>query len=144
MIERFQDAGHHVGWVTGDEVYGGKPKLRTALEDRGIGYVLAGACSAEVPTGAGRFRRRHHQARSRTSHYRRQANSPDMKITIYSWSISCPTHGVGPLLRSQGSRSLKSVTLPLIGLQAVGDGRSPAAPSTEPSGSAAEPRASAG
>ncbi|SCF98627.1 SRSO17 transposase [Streptomyces sp. Ncost-T10-10d] len=56
MIERFLDAGHHVGWVTGDEVYGGNPKLRTALEERGIGYVLAVACSAEVTTGAGRFR----------------------------------------------------------------------------------------
>ncbi|MBT2444570.1 IS701 family transposase [Streptomyces sp. ISL-36] len=56
MIERFLDAGHHVGWVTGDEVYGGNPKLRTALEERGIGYVLAVACSAEVSTAAGKFR----------------------------------------------------------------------------------------
>ncbi|MFF9691258.1 IS701 family transposase [Streptomyces sp. NPDC014623] len=56
MIERFLDAGHHVGWVTGDEVYGGNPKLRTALQERGIGYVLAVACSAEVPTSAGKFR----------------------------------------------------------------------------------------
>ncbi|MFJ6645925.1 IS701 family transposase [Streptomyces sp. NPDC091290] len=55
MIERFLDAGHHVGWVTGDEVYGGNPTLRTALEKRGIGYVLAVACSAEVPTQAGKF-----------------------------------------------------------------------------------------
>ena len=45
MIARFLDAGHHVGWVAGDEVYGGNPKLRTALEERGIGYVLAVACS---------------------------------------------------------------------------------------------------
>ncbi|MFI6804718.1 IS701 family transposase [Streptomyces luteogriseus] len=56
MIERFWDAGHRVGWVTGDEVYGGNPRLRAALEERGIGYVLAMACSAEVPTNAGRFR----------------------------------------------------------------------------------------
>ncbi|MER6618691.1 IS701 family transposase [Streptomyces xantholiticus] len=56
MIERFLDAGHHVGWVTGDEVYGGNPKLRTALQERGTGYVLAVACSVEVPTGAGKFR----------------------------------------------------------------------------------------
>lgn len=56
MIERFLDAGHHVGWVTGDEVYGGNPKLRTALEKRGLGYVLAVACSVEVTTRAGRFR----------------------------------------------------------------------------------------
>jgi hypothetical protein len=56
MIERFLDAGHRVDWVTGDEVYGGNPKLRTALEERGIGYVLAVACSAEVSTNAGTFR----------------------------------------------------------------------------------------
>jgi SRSO17 transposase len=56
MIERFVDAGHRVGWVTGDEVYGGNPKLRAALEERGIGHVLAVACSAEVTTGAGTFR----------------------------------------------------------------------------------------
>ncbi|MGK5497574.1 IS701 family transposase [Streptomyces sp. URMC 125] len=59
MIERFLDAGHHVGWVTGDEVYGGNPKLRTALAERGIGYVLAVACSAEVPTPVGKFRADH-------------------------------------------------------------------------------------
>lgn len=56
MIERFLDAGHRVGWVTGDEVSGGNPKLRCALEERGIGYVFAVACSAEVTTGAGKFR----------------------------------------------------------------------------------------
>jgi SRSO17 transposase len=56
MIERFLDAGHRIGWVTGDEVYGGNPKLRAALEERGLGYVLAVACSAEVATRAGKFR----------------------------------------------------------------------------------------
>lgn len=56
MIERFLDAGHQVAWVTGDEVYGGNPKLRSALEERGLGYVLAVACPAEVTTSAGKFR----------------------------------------------------------------------------------------
>ncbi|WP_405911295.1 IS701 family transposase [Streptomyces sp. NBC_00828] len=56
MIERFLDAGHSIGWVTGDEVYGGNPKLRAALEKRGLGYVLAVACSADVATRAGKFR----------------------------------------------------------------------------------------
>lgn len=56
MIERFLDAGHHVGWVAGDEVYGGNPKLRAALEERGLGYALTVACSSEVATGAGTFR----------------------------------------------------------------------------------------
>ncbi|WP_435272669.1 transposase [Streptomyces parvulus] len=40
MIGRFLDAGHRVGWVAGDEVYGGNLKLRSALEARGTGYVL--------------------------------------------------------------------------------------------------------
>jgi DDE superfamily endonuclease len=37
MIGRFLDAGHRVDWVAGDEVYGGDPKLRSALEERGAG-----------------------------------------------------------------------------------------------------------
>ncbi|MGI5250576.1 IS701 family transposase [Actinacidiphila glaucinigra] len=56
MIGRFLDAGHHVDWVAGDEVYGGNPKLRSALEERRVGYVLAVACSHEAATGAGKFR----------------------------------------------------------------------------------------
>src|SRR6266545_5165313 len=56
MVARFLDAGHQAAWVAGDEVYGGNPKLRTALEERGTGYVLAVACSHEVTTGAGKFR----------------------------------------------------------------------------------------
>lgn len=56
MIGRFPDAGHQVGRVPGDEVYGGDPKPRSALGERKIGYVLAVACSAEVTTGAGKFR----------------------------------------------------------------------------------------
>lgn len=56
MIERFLDAGHHVDWIAGDEVYGGNPKLRSAMEERGLGYVLAVACAAEAATKAGKFR----------------------------------------------------------------------------------------
>lgn len=56
MIGRFVDAGQRVGWVPGDEVYGSNPKLRTALEERQVGCVLAVACSHEVTTSAGRFR----------------------------------------------------------------------------------------
>jgi SRSO17 transposase len=50
------DAGVDAGWVTGDEVYGGDPKLRTALEIRGTGYVLAVSCSHQVSTATGRVR----------------------------------------------------------------------------------------
>ncbi|MGA5318755.1 IS701 family transposase [Streptomyces pseudogriseolus] len=56
MVSRFLDAGHRATWVTGYEVYGGNPKLRTTLEERATGYVLAVACSHEVTTGAGKRR----------------------------------------------------------------------------------------
>ncbi|MFF1838832.1 IS701 family transposase [Streptomyces sp. NPDC058231] len=56
MIGRFLDAGHRAPWVAGDEVYGGNPRLRTALEERSCGYVLAVACTHEVSTRAGKFR----------------------------------------------------------------------------------------
>ncbi|WP_456302037.1 IS701 family transposase [Streptomyces cyaneofuscatus] len=41
MIERFLDAGHHAAWAAGDEVYGGNPKLRAALETRGRAALAA-------------------------------------------------------------------------------------------------------
>jgi SRSO17 transposase len=34
MIERAGGAGVPVAWMTGDEVYGGNPKLRRRLEER--------------------------------------------------------------------------------------------------------------
>lgn len=37
MIIRALDAGVPAAWVAGDEVYGANPKLRAALEARGIG-----------------------------------------------------------------------------------------------------------
>jgi SRSO17 transposase len=56
MITRALDAGISARWVAGDEVYGADPKLRKTLEDRGVGYVLAVACSHPVRTGAGKIR----------------------------------------------------------------------------------------
>jgi SRSO17 transposase len=56
MITRALDAGIGARWVAGDEVYGGDPTLRQSLEDRGIGYVLAVACSHPVHTQAGKLR----------------------------------------------------------------------------------------
>ncbi len=56
MIIDALDARVPAAWVTGDEVYGGDPKLRSALESRGTGYVLAVACSHQVTTATGRVR----------------------------------------------------------------------------------------
>jgi SRSO17 transposase len=56
MIGRALDAGVFASWVAGDEVYGGNPNLRTDLENREIGYVLAIACDHQIPTRAGKLR----------------------------------------------------------------------------------------
>ena len=56
MIARALDAGAPAAWVAGDEVYGADPGLRTELETRGIGYVLAVAKSHPVHTGTGACR----------------------------------------------------------------------------------------
>jgi SRSO17 transposase len=41
MLDRALDAGVPAGWVTGDEIYGQNAGLRSALEERGLPYVLA-------------------------------------------------------------------------------------------------------
>ncbi|MEU3349968.1 IS701 family transposase [Streptomyces sp. NPDC006700] len=98
MIERFLDAGHHVGWVTGDEVYGGNPTLRTALAERGIGYVLAVACSAEVPTQAGKFRADRLVKRLPKRAWQKLSAGRGAKgHRFYDWAVidldgSCPGH----------------------------------------------------
>ncbi|MGW1966233.1 IS701 family transposase [Streptomyces sp. NPDC001935] len=56
MIARALDSGVAARWVAGDEVYGGNPTLRTALEQREIGYVLAVACDHQIATRGGRLR----------------------------------------------------------------------------------------
>ncbi|MGW1627631.1 IS701 family transposase, partial [Streptomyces sp. NPDC002172] len=56
MIERALDAGVRAAWAAGDEVYGDNPHLRTALEKRRLGHVLAVASDHHVTLGPGRFR----------------------------------------------------------------------------------------
>ncbi len=56
MINRALDAEVRAPWVTGDEVYGGNPRLRAALEDRQVGYVLAVARDHQIATRAGKVR----------------------------------------------------------------------------------------
>ncbi|MGW3852402.1 IS701 family transposase [Streptomyces fagopyri] len=56
MIDRALDAGVGAAWVAADEVYGGNPQLRGALENRQVGYVLAVACDHQIATRAGKVR----------------------------------------------------------------------------------------
>ena len=52
MIARTLDAGALARWVAGDEVYGADPGLRSDLERRQIGYVLAVAKTHQVATSS--------------------------------------------------------------------------------------------
>ncbi|MFE2882161.1 IS701 family transposase [Streptomyces sp. NPDC059272] len=56
MITRALDVGVPASWVAGDEVYGANPHLRTALEKRQVGYVLAVARDHQITTRAGTLR----------------------------------------------------------------------------------------
>jgi SRSO17 transposase len=53
MIERAVAAQVPFAWVAGDEVYGGNPGLRSWLEEQGLPYVMAVACSEPVTVAAG-------------------------------------------------------------------------------------------
>jgi SRSO17 transposase len=51
MLARTLDAGVPAAWVAGDEVYGADPGLRSDLQKRETGYVLAVACRHQFTTG---------------------------------------------------------------------------------------------
>ncbi|KUN89373.1 IS701 family transposase [Streptomyces griseoruber] len=63
MVQRALDAGTPARWVAGDEVYGDNPHLRTALEHRQTGYVLAVSSTHPVVTHAGKFQAKNLAAR---------------------------------------------------------------------------------
>jgi SRSO17 transposase len=53
MLGRALDGGVPASWVTADEAYGQDHKFRVALEDRGVGYVVAVPKSQSVGAGIG-------------------------------------------------------------------------------------------
>ena len=56
LIDRAVEANVPAAWVAGDEVYGADPRLRAAVRDHGLGYVLAVSTNRRVPTHAGPIR----------------------------------------------------------------------------------------
>jgi SRSO17 transposase len=63
MVRQLVAEGRCPRWVTGDEVYGRDTKLRQALEDHRLGYVLKIPCSFRVTLPAGQKIRADHAAR---------------------------------------------------------------------------------
>ena len=118
MIGRFLDAGHRVGWVAGDEVYGGNPTLRSALEERKAGDVLAVACSAEVTTGAGKFRADALAARvPRRAWQKLSAGAGAKGHRFYDWAVidlAEPRPGCHRLLIRRNRTTGELACLPLL------------------------------
>ena len=88
MIGRAVEAGVPFAWVTGDEVYGGNPGLRSWLEGEGIAYVMAVACSETVTTAAGRFRADELAALVPASGWQRLSCADGSKgPRLYDWAL---------------------------------------------------------
>jgi SRSO17 transposase len=87
MIGRALDAGVPAAWVTGDEVYGADPGLRTDLETRQTGYVLAIATTHQVTTAAGPCPAAQLAARLPASAWQRYSAGPGSKgHRYYDWA----------------------------------------------------------
>ena len=88
MVERALDAGVPAAWVTADEVYGSDSKFRRLLEGRGVGYVLAVACSQRLFLGGGYGRADDHaNALPATAWVKRSCGAGSKGERIYEWAF---------------------------------------------------------
>ncbi|MET9888105.1 IS701 family transposase [Streptomyces sp. NPDC006430] len=99
MVERALDAGTPARWVAGDEVYGDNPHLRSALEHRRTGYVLAVSSTHPVITRAGKFQAKTLAARIPKRAWQRMSGGAGAKgERYYDWAqidIHGPTGRLG-------------------------------------------------
>jgi SRSO17 transposase len=96
MISRAREAGVPFAWVAGDEVYGGNPKLRARLENGGIPYVMATACSDAIPMAAGGMRADEAAALVPRDGWQRLSCADGSKgPRLYDWALIGTAEGPG-------------------------------------------------
>ena len=120
MIARAVNAGVPFSWVAADEVYGGNPGLRSWLEEEGIAYVMAVACSEMVTTAAGRSRADELAALVPASGWQRLSCADGSKgPRLYDWALIGTTSprpsAAGPPLPGPGREGRAGAgVLPLL------------------------------
>jgi SRSO17 transposase len=96
MISRARAAGVPFAWAAGDEVYGGNPGLRARLEEAGIPYVMATACSDVIAMAAGGMRADAALALVPTGGWQRLSCADGSKgPRLYDWALIGTAEGPG-------------------------------------------------
>lgn len=94
MIERALDAGVPAKWVTADAVYGSDYQFRFALENKGLGYVVAVRTDFAVWTGLRQVRAKALLAEVPADAWHRLSCGDGSKgPRLYDWSVlrtNCP------------------------------------------------------
>jgi SRSO17 transposase len=91
MVERAVAAGTPAAWVTGDEVYGADAKLRAAIAQAGLGYVLAVAKNHHVTTGIGVRRAIDLAVRPDLAWHRASSGTGAKGHRFYDWALITTT-----------------------------------------------------
>ncbi|MBK8078552.1 MAG: IS701 family transposase [Kineosporiaceae bacterium] len=102
MITRTLDAGLEAAWVAGDEVYGNAGDLRSAIAERGLGFVMAVAKTHPIATGIGTRHAVDYAVRPDLRWHRYSAGDGAHGPRLYDWAWVETTDPALPHTPQQG------------------------------------------